>query len=60
MESKEISELPLEEVECYKFILIFNSGDCQNMFIVSHCLYAAPDYVIDAHKSLSHGNLGTC
>ena len=42
---------------CYKFILIFNMCDCQNMFIPSRCLYAALDYVIDARDC---GRLDSC
>ena len=45
---------------CYKFILIFNNGDCQNIFYSSCCLYAALDYIIDVRESLSRGNLGAC
>ena len=47
-------------IEHYKFILIFNSNDCQNNVYWGCCLYAALDYVIDARESLSHGNLGAC
>ena len=43
--------------DCYKFILIFNGEDCQNMFIPSRCLYAALDYVIDAREC---GRLDSC
>ena len=42
---------------CYEFILIFNSSDCQNMFIPSRCLYAALDYVFNAWEC---GHLDSC
>ena len=38
---------------CYKFILIFNGRLPKYDFILSQCLYAALDYVIDAHELLS-------
>ena len=49
--------LTLGSCDCYKFILMFNGGDCQNMFIPNRCLYVAPDYVIDAQKC---GRLDSC
>ena len=45
---------------CYEFILIFNIVTAKIMFYSSCCLYVALDYIIDAHESLSHGNLGAC
>ena len=55
-----LGNTPVTEIggsPCYKFILIFNSGDCQNMFIPSRCLYAAPDYVINVREC---GHLDSC
>ena len=43
---------------CYKFILIFNGRDCQNIILLESLLVCGTQLVIDACKSLSRGNLG--
>ena len=46
----------VEATQCYKFILIFNMIDCQNMFIAMYAVCGTRS-VIDARESSAGDNL---
>ena len=45
-----VQKAGLNAEACYKFNLIFNNRDCQNIFYWGCCLYAALDYIIDVRE----------